>query len=484
MCGDNNQYCNSIIPGECVQYRAGENAPSYLCSRMPSMTNLDTWLLQLNDTICTRDFVKLTSCFRKKTGSPRSLTTRRFYEVLQKYLCDHNKDVFVKVTNKDTTPGYLQDKLIGLDCVEVTIQGQPDNRKLNVRLNLACVLDKIPTSTILYNKYCNILAKCKGLPVPVPVPLPVYTPVPVPVTLPIVLPVPIYVPTPPVPVPVPVPVPIIGPIPTPAPVPTPVTPIPVFIPLPVPVPVPVTPTPVPAPQPTPPPVPVFIGDCLCLSGRIETNGQFSFTDCSGQFFAGGAEAGTEICYNSVLPTTNITGLGVTPTCQCTQLPTPTPTPVVADCGCNGNPFSITSVTPVNTPTPTPTPVPVPVPVPIPAGQLNFLLHEVTNEDDSFFRLSITPVGDGTYILTDIGNNQGLTVYYKINGASNPVTAKQLSSYPIPANEEIHVIKYGFDAVTGGQIVNVNDPNDLGWQLYFNGNNSRTVKQGTYIFYIS
>lgn len=449
MYEDNNQYCSSIISGECVQYRSGENTPSYLCSRMSSSTSLDTWLLKVDKAICDRESVLLTTCFKAKTQSPSSLVTRRFYEVLQQYICDKNKDVLVKITGSDTTAGYLKDKLIGSECLNVTLQGQSNNRMVNIRLDFSCILNKISENLILYNKYCNILQKCFNGPTPIPVPVPV--------------------PVPTVPIPAPVPVPI--------PVPIPVLPIPVPVPVPAPVPIPV-----PTVLPLPIPIPINTENCLCVRGVIATNGQYSYTNCSGQFIAGASQANSLVCVNSLLPSTNITVLGTNLLCQCSYPPTPTPipvpTPIQPNCNCNGVPFSIVSVTPINTPTPTP------IPIPVSLGQVNFLLHEASEQDDNFFKITVTPNGNGTYTLTDIGDDQGFTVYYKINGASNPLTSKQLSSIQVPSNEEIHVLKFGFDDSTGGTINNLNDPNDLGWQLYFNGSNSRNVKQGTYIFYIS
>lgn len=115
----------------------------------------------------------------------------------------------------------------------------------------------------------------------------------------------------------------------------------------------------------------------------------------------------------------------------------------------------------------------------PTGTINYLLWEPDGGEDDMFRLQITPVGNGTFTLQDIGSNQGMTCYYSINGVSNPSNAKTLSSLPVPANEEIWITKYCHDS----SVANINDDAGNAWQLYFY-NPLKQVKHGTFIFYIS
>jgi len=57
--------------------------------------------------------------------------------------------------------------------------------------------------------------------------------------------------------------------------------------------------------------------CECHDGIINDNNAFSYYDCDGVLFAGGAELGTEICYNINAPySSNITDVGPAVTCTC------------------------------------------------------------------------------------------------------------------------------------------------------------------------
>lgn len=108
-------------------------------------------------------------------------------------------------------------------------------------------------------------------------------------------------------------------------------------------------------------------------------------------------------------------------------------------------------------------------------QLSNILWEPDSEEDDFFEIEVVSLGNGFVKFVDNGNNQGLNVYYKINGASNPVDARVLSQNPIPANEEVHILKYGYSPL----VSNVNDPNGIAWRLYFDSANPLPVKIGSY-----
>lgn len=107
------------------------------------------------------------------------------------------------------------------------------------------------------------------------------------------------------------------------------------------------------------------------------------------------------------------------------------------------------------------------------GTVNYLLWEPDVVEDDFLVLQVTSLNNGTFTLTDIGDNQGLTCYYKINGASNPLNAKLLSTYPVPGNTEIHVLKFGHSP----QVTNANDPNGIMWRTYFDAENPLPAKIG-------
>lgn len=110
------------------------------------------------------------------------------------------------------------------------------------------------------------------------------------------------------------------------------------------------------------------------------------------------------------------------------------------------------------------------------GTLNNLLWEPDEVEDDFFKIQITSLNNGTFRLTDIGNNQGLICYYKINGASNPVSAKQLSSYPVPGNTELHLLKFGHSS----QVPNANDPDGIMWETYYDEKNPLPAKIACFI----
>jgi hypothetical protein len=70
-----------------------------------------------------------------------------------------------------------------------------------------------------------------------------------------------------------------------------------------------------------------IASCECHDGIINTNGRYSFYDCDGILFAGGAELNSEICYNINAPhSANITNVGPAVSCTCG-----TPPPVSYNC---------------------------------------------------------------------------------------------------------------------------------------------------------
>lgn len=57
--------------------------------------------------------------------------------------------------------------------------------------------------------------------------------------------------------------------------------------------------------------------CTCRQGIITDNNAFSYTDCSGVFFSGGAELGSEVCVNIDLPySANIGNLTTSVICNC------------------------------------------------------------------------------------------------------------------------------------------------------------------------
>ena len=67
--------------------------------------------------------------------------------------------------------------------------------------------------------------------------------------------------------------------------------------------------------------------CECHDGVINDNNAFSYYDCDGVLFAGGAELGSEICYNINAPySANITDMGPAVFCTCG-----TPPPVSYNC---------------------------------------------------------------------------------------------------------------------------------------------------------
>lgn len=98
-----------------------------------------------------------------------------------------------------------------------------------------------------------------------------------------------------------------------------------------------TPTPTTTTTQTPSPTPP---NCECHDGIINNNDAFSFYDCSGILFAGGAESGSEICYDILKShSANITDNGPSIICQCLP-PTPTPTQTLTQ-----TPTNTTTVTP-------------------------------------------------------------------------------------------------------------------------------------------
>jgi hypothetical protein len=57
--------------------------------------------------------------------------------------------------------------------------------------------------------------------------------------------------------------------------------------------------------------------CTCRQGTITNNNAFSYTDCSGVLFSGGAEQGSEVCVNIDLPySANIGNLTTSVICNC------------------------------------------------------------------------------------------------------------------------------------------------------------------------
>lgn len=108
-------------------------------------------------------------------------------------------------------------------------------------------------------------------------------------------------------------------------------------------------------------------------------------------------------------------------------------------------------------------------------QMSNLLWQPDAEEDDFLEIEVVSLGNGLVKFVDNGNNQGLNVYYKINGASNPIDARILSQNPIPANEEIQILKFGYSPV----ISNFNDPNGLAWRIYFDSNNPLPAKVASY-----
>lgn len=78
-----------------------------------------------------------------------------------------------------------------------------------------------------------------------------------------------------------------------------------------------TPIPVPTSSPTPTVIPTPVYECgECHKGTI-TNTTFLYTDCTGQIFQSGGEIGTEICFDSTYPNTNIQDNGIDAlACQC------------------------------------------------------------------------------------------------------------------------------------------------------------------------
>lgn len=113
------------------------------------------------------------------------------------------------------------------------------------------------------------------------------------------------------------------------------------------------------------------------------------------------------------------------------------------------------------------------------GQLRYFLWEPDGNEDNFFKPKITSAGNNQYILTDEGDNQGLTVYYLINGSANPTNAKTLSTLPIPAFEEIWITKYGHSS----SVSNINDYNGEAWRIYYDSNNPLPAKIGNFLIYI-
>lgn len=132
----------------------------------------------------------------------------------------------------------------------------------------------------------------------------------------------------------------------------------------------------------------------------------------------------------------------------------------------------TTLVPPTTATPTTTVAPT-------NFQISNLLWQPDDEEDDFLEIEVVSLGNGFIKFVDNGNNQGLNVYYKINGASNPVDARVLSQNPIPANEEVNILKYGYSPL----VSNVNNPNSLAWRLYFDSNNPLPVKIASYTSHV-
>ena len=113
------------------------------------------------------------------------------------------------------------------------------------------------------------------------------------------------------------------------------------------------------------------------------------------------------------------------------------------------------------------------------GELRYFLWEPDGNEDNFFKPKFTSVGNNQYTITDEGDNQGLTVYYMINGVSNPINAKTLSTLPIPAFEEIWITKYGHSTA----VSNINDATGISWRLYYDSSNPLPAKIGNFLIYI-
>jgi hypothetical protein len=72
-----------------------------------------------------------------------------------------------------------------------------------------------------------------------------------------------------------------------------------------------------APTTAAPTTPAPSTPCLCREGTITDNNAFSYTDCSGVFFSGGAESGTVICLDvNQSYTGNIQNITETIGCNC------------------------------------------------------------------------------------------------------------------------------------------------------------------------
>lgn len=137
--------CEEKISAECVIYKPTERTSFLKCFLgISTKTSLETILERLDSKLCTFFTFNLNECGQGLLQLPNESDFKSIMERMLYYLCNLNVNK-VKVSESDSTPGYLFDKIIVGECVrkqKTLINGA---EHLILYLDFNCIAANLPT---------------------------------------------------------------------------------------------------------------------------------------------------------------------------------------------------------------------------------------------------------------------------------------------------------------------------------------------------
>lgn len=149
------------IDASCVIYNKNVDVSDINCiADVPAGTNLKVILEKFDEVFCEINNVPLIPCVKSILGfgsEIQSTSQAVLLQAIQNYICGF-QDTKVKVTQSDTSSGYLFDKIIPGDCLEkAVVTDATGSQKLRINLNWGCISSKLPLCFEVQASECIIV---------------------------------------------------------------------------------------------------------------------------------------------------------------------------------------------------------------------------------------------------------------------------------------------------------------------------------------
>lgn len=171
-CKPSTQKCvGGIMDAKCVKYKLGQDdcANDIACLNISNGDDFQHIVEEIDKKLCDFSGPTILPCFSQLTGLGSGASYGDLLQAIQNVACSM-EDKFVKVDLSDTTSGYLNDKLVVANCIEKTVLNPNGNEKLQLSLNISCLLDSISNDFSLTQAFCSLADSCPNITLPIPVP--------------------------------------------------------------------------------------------------------------------------------------------------------------------------------------------------------------------------------------------------------------------------------------------------------------------------